>query len=143
LEAPSTNQDDDFLAQSGFEFEDLYLRAQDEIPMALLSVNQVILHQDFGEVDLVFKRSFDGVPHYLIVEVKHSYCPNVRRRGRIQLRRVAQALNYLQPRAPLLAVLYTPYGYEIVEEYGGIGMWHRFNLPFAGPTRENQTTPSL
>lgn len=143
LEAPSTNQDDDFLAQSGFEFEDLYLRAQEEIPMALLSVNQVILHQDFGEVDLVFKRSFDGVPHYLIVEVKHSYCPNVRRRGRIQLRRVAQALNYLQPRVPLLAVLYTPYGYEIVEEYGGIGMWHRFNLPFAGPTRENQTTPSL
>lgn len=143
LESSPMDADDDFNVQSGFEFEDLYLRAQEEIPMALLSVNQVILHQDFGEVDLVFKRSFDGVPHYLIVEVKHSYCPNVRRRGRIQLRRVAQALNFLQPRAPLLAVLYTPYGYEIVEEYGGIGMWHRFNLPFAGPSRNNQTTPSL
>lgn len=144
LDVVGIGQEDEFDPQSGFEFEDLYLRAQDEIPMAILSMNQVIIHQDFGEIDLIFKRCFDGIPHYLVIEIKHSYCPNVRRRGRVQLRRVAQALNYLLPRAPLLAVLFTPYGYEIVEEYGGLGMWHRFNLPFSGPNRhESQTAPSL
>jgi hypothetical protein len=127
--------DDNFVVQSGFEFEDLYLRAQDEIPMAILSMNQVIVHQDFGEIDLIFKRIYDGIPHYLLIEVKHSHCPAIRRKGRAQLRRVSYALHYLMPRAPLIAVLLTPYGYELVEEHGGQGMWHRFNLPFSGMQR--------
>lgn len=128
---PDDTGDEGFMCQSGFETEDLYIKAQADIQMSVLSVNQVIIHQDFGEVDIIFKRVFDNVEHYLIVEIKHSYCQSIRRKGRQQLRRVCSALSMLRVGTPILAVLLTPYGYELVDEFGGVGMWHRFNLPFA------------
>jgi hypothetical protein len=76
---PDDTGDEGFMCQSGFETEDLYIKAQADIQMSVLSVNQVIIHQDFGEVDIIFKRVFDNVEHYMIVEIKHSYCQSVRR----------------------------------------------------------------
>jgi hypothetical protein len=140
-ELPAELIDYEFQCQSGHEESDLYMKAFSEVEMTILCVNAVFLHQDFGEVDILFVKPIQGVPHYLIVEIKDSYCQNMRRKGRAQLRRQLRALNTIKPMTPILAVLLTPHGYELVDEAGGIGMWHTIRLPF-NPTQSSRETDS-
>jgi hypothetical protein len=139
---PDGGIQEEFECQAGVEpVDDLYMKAFSEIDMTILCVNAVFLHQDFGEVDILFVKPIQTVPHYLIVEVKNSYCQNMRRKGRMQLRRQVRALNTIKPAIPILGVLLTPHGYELVDEAGGIGMWHLVRLPFH-PTQSSLETDS-
>lgn len=119
----------DFEPHSGQETRDLYLKAFADIDMHIVCVDTPIVHQNFGEVDILFVKFAGKVSHYLVVEIKDSHCVHMRRRGRKQIRRIVGALHLLQPRSPIIGLLLTPYGYEMVEEAGGVGSWHTIGLP--------------
>lgn len=118
-----------FDVQSGTEQTPLYAKAMADIDMHILCVNSPIVHQNFGEIDILFVKFIGKSYHYLAIEVKESHCVYMRRRGRRQLRRIVAALHILQPKCPIIGLLLTPYGYELVEEAGGVGSWHNIGLP--------------
>jgi hypothetical protein len=117
-----------FEPQSGSEV-DLYEKAILDIPFNLAARDVILLATEIAEVDLVFRRNIDSVQHFVFVEIKHSYNPTCRNKGRKQLTRLVRGITLINPNLLSAGILLTYAGYELVIYTGEVDSWLSAGLP--------------
>jgi hypothetical protein len=79
-----------------------------QIDMPLVGLNIPFIRTDFGEIDMLYEKTIDGVSYVLVVELKSNDKRVHRAKGSMQLIKIVRALHSVRPTAHYVGVLVTP-----------------------------------
>jgi hypothetical protein len=121
-----------FDRQSGVEpaNDPQYVQAIADVPVKLMAVDLPLM--DFGELDLVFMTTIHGRHYYIIVEVKKSANPQLKKKAKKQIGRWLPALAILRPDCSILGATYIGGVWNIAGEISH--SWTDFSLLCVGDT---------